>query len=241
MNLFEQKNDDLISKYINNILAKWKSNLSLLILGLIPINILIQYPVNSYPIAEKIAFCEKHAGSYVPYNDPNYLEKHEIVYKHCMKELEKQIIKLSYEKERGILLPVERKKMKNKLLNISSDRKSTCEQRKKEISLGLFVCDLVTGKGRTASEGDYVFVEYIGELLNGIEFDTSYTRPSFFPFTLGQGKVIKGWEEGIKTMKEGGIRKLVIPPELAYGNQKRNEKIPPNSTLVFLVHLLKVN
>ncbi len=241
MNFFEQKNGSLISKNINKVLAKLKSNLPFLILGLIPINIVIKYPVKSFPISEQIAFCEKNAGSYVPYNDPNYLNKYEIVYKYCLKELEKQMIKLSYEKERGILSPVERKKMKNKLLNISSDRKLTCEQSKEEISPGLFVCDLVIGKGRTASEGDYVFVEYIGELLNGIEFDTSYARPSFFPFTLGQGKVIKGWEEGVKTMKEGGIRKLIIPPELAYGNQKRNEKIPPNSTLVFLIHLLKVN
>ena len=58
---------------------------------------------------------------------------------------------------------------------------------------------------------------------------------------LGQGKVIKGWDQGVKGMKEGGIRILIIPPELAYGNQNKGEKIPPNSTLVFLVHLLKVN
>jgi len=100
---------------------------------------------------------------------------------------------------------------------------------------------LVMGKGSNASKGDYVFVEYIGENLNGIEFDSSYGRPSFFPFTIGQGNVIKGWDQGVKNMKEGGIRKLIIPPELAYGDQNKGEKIPPNSTLVFLVHLLKVN
>ena len=97
------------------------------------------------------------------------------------------------------------------------------------------------GKGRSASQSNYVFVEYIGENINGIEFDSSYGRPSFFAFTIGQGNVIKGWDQGVKNMKEGGIRKLIIPPELAYGNQNKGEKIPPNSTLIFLVHLLKVN
>ena len=150
-------------------------------------------------------------------------------------------MKLSYEKERGNLTPIERKEMKNKLLDISSAKQSKCEKTKKELSPGFFVCDLVLGKGSNASKNDYVFVEYIGKNLNGTEFDTSYARPSFFPFTIGQGKVIKGWDQGVKGMKEGGIRKLIIPPELAYGNQNKGDKIPPNSTLVFLVHLLKVN
>ena len=116
-----------------------------------------------------------------------------------------------------------------------------CKETQKELSPGFFTCDFVIGKGRNASEGDYVFVEYIGENLNRIEFDSSYGRPSFFPFTIGQGNVIKGWDQGLKNMKEGGIRKLIVPPELAYGSQNKGEKIPPNSTLIFLVHLLKVN
>ena len=131
--------------------------------------------------------------------------------------------------------------MKNKLLNISSKKKSKCKETKKELSPDFFICDFVIGKGRNASEGDYVFVEYIGQNLNGIEFDSSYRRPSFFPFTIGQGNVIKGWDQGLKNMKEGGIRKLIIPPELAYGSQSKGEKIPANSTLIFLVHLVKVN
>ena len=155
--------------------------------------------------------------------------------------MKKQILKLSYEKERGQLSPSERKDMKNKLLNISSKKKSKCKETKKELSPGFFICDFVIGKGRNASEGDYVFVEYIGENLNGIEFDSSYGRPSFFPFTIGQGTVIKGWDQGVQNMKEGGIRKLIVPPELAYGSQNKGENIPSNSTLIFLVHLLKVN
>tara|TARA_Y100001968_G_scaffold310895_1_gene332276 strand:- start:222 stop:698 length:477 start_codon:yes stop_codon:yes gene_type:complete len=158
-----------------------------------------------------------------------------------MKEVKKQIVRLSFEKERGELSAIERKEMKNKLLNISSKKKSTCKETKQELSPGFFICDLVMGKGRTASEKDYIFVEYIGENLNGIEFDSSYGRPSFFAFNIGEGKVIKGWDQGVKNMKEGGIRKLIIPPELAYGSQNKGEEIPPNSTLVFLVHLLKVN
>ena len=235
------KNTNFFSKKNINIHSRWKSKLSLIILGLIPIDIINTYPVKSYPISEQVAFCENHASSRIPFNDPNYLKNYEIVYNYCIKEIKKQIVKLSYEKERGKLSPSERKEMKNKLLNIASENKSKCTETKKELSPGFFICDLVMGKGRNASKGDYVFVEYIGENLNDIEFDSSYGRPSFFPFTIGQGNVIKGWDQGVKNMKEGGIRKLIIPPELAYGDQNKGEKIPPNSTLVFLVHLLKVN
>ncbi len=239
MNLL--KNISFFSKKNITIHSRWKSKMCLIMLGLIPINIINKYPVKSYSISEQIAFCENHASSHIPFNDPDYLKNYDIVYNYCMKEVKKQIVKLLYEKERGELSPIERKEMKNKLLNISSEKKSKCTETKKELSPGFFVCDLVIGKGLTASESDYVFVEYIGENLNGIEFDTSYGRSSFFPFTIGEGKVIKGWDKGVKNMKEGGIRKLIIPPELAYGSQNKGEKIPPNSTLVFLVHLLKVN
>ncbi len=235
------KNIIFFSKKNINIHSRWKSKLSLIMLSLIPINIINKYPVKSYPISEQVAFCENHASSRIPFNDPDYLKNYDIVYHYCMKEIKKQIVKLSYEKERGELSPIKRKEMKNKLLNISSEKKSKCTETKKELSPGFFICDLVMGKGRTASESDYVFVEYIGENLRGIEFDSSYGRPSFFPFTIGEGRVIKGWDQGLKNMKEGGIRKLIIPPELAYGSQNKGDKIPPNSTLIFLVHLLKVN
>ncbi len=224
-----------------NIYARCKYKLSLIILSLIPIHIINTYPVKSYPISEQVSFCKNHASLHVPFNDPNYLKNYEIVYNYCMKEVKKQILKLSFEKERGQFSPGERKDQKSKLLNISSEKKSKCNATKKELSPGFFICDFVIGKGRNASEDDYVFVEYIGENLNGIEFDSSYGRPSFFPFTIGQGIVIKGWDQGVKNMKEGGIRQLIIPPELAYGSQNKGGKIPPNSTLIFLVHLLKVN
>ena len=239
MNLL--KNAGFFSKKNITIHSRWKSNLSLLILGLIPIHIINKYPVKSFPVSKQVKFCENHAISRIPFNDPNYQKNYEIVYNYCMEEIKKQILKLSYEKERGQLSTIERKEMKNKILNISSEKKSKCTETQKEISPGFFICDFLIGKGQTASESDYVFVEYIGKNLNGIEFDSSYGRPSFFPFTIGQGNVIKGWDQGVKNMKEGGIRKLIIPPELAYGSQNKGEKIPPNSTLVFLVHLLKVN
>ena len=225
----------------NNIYSRWKYKLSLTILGLIPIHIINTFPVKSYPVSEQVGFCKNYASSRIPFNDPKYLKNYGIVYDYCIKEIKKQILKLSYEKERGQLTLSERNEMKNKLLNISSEKESICKETKKELSPGFFICDFVIGKGRNASDGDYVFVEYIGENLNGIEFDSSYGRPSFFPFTIGQGNVIKGWDQGVKNMKEGGIRKLIVPPELAYGSQNKGEKIPPNSTLIFLVHLLKVN
>ena len=225
----------------NNVYSRWKYKLSLTILGLIPIHIINSFPVKSYPVSEQITYCKNYASSRIPFNDPKYLKNYEIVYNYCMKEIKKQILKFSYEKERGQLSPSERKDMKNKLLNISSTKESMCKETKKELSPGFFICDFVIGKGQKASKGDYVFVEYIGENLNGIEFDSSYGRPSFFPFTIGQGNVIKGWDQGLKNMKEGGIRKLIVPPELAYGSQSKGEKIPANSTLIFLVHLLKVN
>ena len=241
MNSFNPIKSNLFSRQNINIDSRWKSKLSLIIFGLIPIHLINMYPVKSSAVSEQVAFCQNHASSRIPFNDPNYLENYEIIYNYCMKEVKKQLLKLSYEKERGQLSPSERKEMKTKLLNLSYEKETKCTETKKELSPGFFICDLVMGKGRNASKGDYVFVEYIGENLNGIEFDSSYGRPSFFPFTIGQGNVIKGWDQGVKNMKEGGIRKLIIPPELAYGNQNKGEKIPPDSTLVFLVHLLKVN
>ncbi len=241
MILNKEIRNSLISKNIIHGFSKWKAGLSVVMMCLIPIYCLNKYQVKSNTISEEVAFCKNHASSYIPFNDPNYLENYEIVYNYCLKEVKKQQMKLAYEKEIGKLTPIERKEMKNKLLKITSENQTKCKEAKKEISPGFFICDLIIGKGRTASEKDYIFVEYIGKNVEGIEFDTSYARASFFSFTIGQGQVIKGWDKGLKNMKEGGIRKLIIPPELAYGNQNKGEKIPANSTLVFLVHLLKVN
>ena len=100
--------------------------------------------------------------------------------------------------------------------------------------------DLVVGKGKVAKTGDHVTMHYRGTLTNGTIFDESYKRGEPFPVTLGAGEVIKGWDEGIPGMKEGGKRKLIIPPDMGYGERGAGSDIPPNATLVFEVELLKV-
>jgi tryptophan-rich sensory protein len=105
----------------------------------------------------------------------------------------------------------------------------------------LQITDITVGTGAEAKNGNAVTVHYSGTLLNGAKFDSSYDRGVPFSFLLGAGDVIKGWDEGVLGMKVGGKRKLVIPPDLAYGNQEvGNGLIPANSTLVFEVELLGV-
>ena len=100
--------------------------------------------------------------------------------------------------------------------------------------------DLVVGTGAEAQIGNLLSVHYKGTLLNGTMFDSSYNRGTPFQFPLGMGRVIQGWDQGVKGMKVGGKRKLVIPPDLAYGTAGVPGAIPPNSTLVFEVELLDV-
>src|SRR3989338_1606649 len=100
--------------------------------------------------------------------------------------------------------------------------------------------DLVVGTGAEAQIGNTLSVHYKGTLLNGTMFDSSYNRGTPFQFPLGMGRVIQGWDQGVKGMKVGGKRKLVIPPDLAYGTAGVPGAIPPNSTLVFEVELLDV-
>ena len=104
---------------------------------------------------------------------------------------------------------------------------------------GLSITDLVVGDGPEAVKGEVVSVNYRGTLANGKEFDSSYGRGPF-SFPLGAGRVIQGWDEGVAGMKVGGKRKLVIPPDLAYGERGAGGVIPGNATLTFEVELLKV-
>ncbi len=101
--------------------------------------------------------------------------------------------------------------------------------------------DLTIGSGATAKSGDRVQVHYLGTLANGTKFDASYDRGQPFTFNLGAGQVIKGWDEGVVGMQEGGKRKLTIGPEMGYGARGAGGVIPPNATLIFEVELLKVN
>lgn len=104
---------------------------------------------------------------------------------------------------------------------------------------GLQYEDIVVGTGASPEPGKLVSVHYSGTLENGTPFDSSHSRGQPFEFPIGMGKVIKGWDEGVMTMKVGGKRKLVIPPQLAYGARAIGP-IPPNSTLIFEVELLGV-
>ena len=104
---------------------------------------------------------------------------------------------------------------------------------------GLKLLDTTVGNGETAKPGDVVSVHYVGKLADGTVFDSSRKRQQPFVFMLGQGQVIPGWEEGVSGMQVGGVRQLIIPSQLAYGNQDLGV-IPANSTLYFEVELVAV-
>ena len=104
----------------------------------------------------------------------------------------------------------------------------------------LKIVDERVGTGPVAKTGDALSMNYKGTLTDGKMFDQSYGKAPF-PFNLGEGRVIKGWDQGIVGMKVGGKRKLIIPPDLGYGAQGSPPVIPPNATLIFEVELLSVN
>jgi len=109
---------------------------------------------------------------------------------------------------------------------------------------GLQYEDTTVGTGAAAKAGQQVRVHYTGWLYSdgtqGAKFDSSKDRNDPFEFGLGQGMVIKGWDEGVQGMLVGGTRRLVIPPELGYGARGAGGVIPPNATLLFEVELLAV-
>ncbi len=109
---------------------------------------------------------------------------------------------------------------------------------------GLQYEDTVPGTGDEAKAGQYVTVHYTGWLYNdgvkGAKFDSSKDRGDPFEFGLGQGQVIRGWDEGVQGMKIGGTRLLIIPADLGYGARGAGGVIPPNATLLFEVELLGV-
>jgi peptidylprolyl isomerase len=101
--------------------------------------------------------------------------------------------------------------------------------------------DIVKGKGATARPGDELTVQYVGVTFStGEQFDASWDSGQPFSFQLGTGQVIPGWDRGLRGMKEGGRRRLTIPPRLAYGAQGSPPAIGPNETLVFVVDLVNL-
>ena len=105
---------------------------------------------------------------------------------------------------------------------------------------GLQYVDIREGDGAMPQKGQTVVVHYTGTLADGTKFDSSRDRGRPFQFRLGVGQVIAGWDEGVGSMKVGGLRQLVIPPELGYGDRGAGGIIPPNATLNFEVELLRI-
>tara|TARA_Y100001980_G_C14545548_1_gene325181 strand:+ start:658 stop:1506 length:849 start_codon:yes stop_codon:yes gene_type:complete len=110
----------------------------------------------------------------------------------------------------------------------------------KEIVLesGLRIIEHIKGKGQKPKSGNKVKVHYSGYLQTGVKFDSSHDRGKEFEFVLGQGQVIKGWDEGIAQINKGGKSTLIIPPDLGYGERGAGGVIPPNATLLFEVELV---
>lgn len=106
----------------------------------------------------------------------------------------------------------------------------------KKLDSGMKVWDVKEGKGDEAKAGSKVKVNYTGWLTNGKKFDSSFDRKE--PISFGLNQVIKGWGEGVPGMKPGGVRRLVIPPEMGYGKRGAGRDIPPDATLVFVIEYL---
>jgi FKBP-type peptidyl-prolyl cis-trans isomerase FkpA len=122
----------------------------------------------------------------------------------------------------------------------SGEKASAMDEKMEKTASGLQYVDTKVGTGASPKTGQTAVVHYTGWLLDGKKFDSSKDRGQPFTFAVGRGQVIKGWDEGVATMKVGGVRKLMIPPDLGYGARGAGGVIPPNATLTFEVELLEI-
>ncbi|CAN5605951.1 hypothetical protein BH24ACT26_BH24ACT26_15170 [soil metagenome] len=118
---------------------------------------------------------------------------------------------------------------------------SPCLTRGVTTESGLRLEDLSCGSGLEAKRGDTVTVDYVSTLRDGTELDSSRADGDPFTFPMGAGQLISGWEEGIPGMQVGAVRRLVVPPELAYGSSGVFGLIPPNATLIFEVEMVAID
>jgi FKBP-type peptidyl-prolyl cis-trans isomerase len=116
----------------------------------------------------------------------------------------------------------------------------TATGQEEKLPENLKITDVKVGAGPAAKKGDTLVVHYIGKLKSGKKFDSSLDRGEPFEFKLGGGMVIKGWDLGMVGLKVGGLRKIVIPPELGYGKNGAGKVIPPDAELHFDVELIKI-
>ncbi|KND48912.1 MAG: FK506-binding protein 2 [Parcubacteria bacterium C7867-005] len=124
-------------------------------------------------------------------------------------------------------------------VNLFNQNNPSMQNDSMSLKTGVQVSDVVVGNGDAALAGDVITVHYVGSLTDGKVFDSSLDRKQPITFTLGVGQVIRGWDEGVAGMRVGGRRKLLIAPDYGYGENGIGP-IPPSSTLIFEVELLKI-
>jgi peptidylprolyl isomerase len=105
---------------------------------------------------------------------------------------------------------------------------------------GLKYVEISPGSGPQVKMGDHISVTYVGKLLNGTKFDASADHGGTFDYVQGVTQLIPGWTEGTSTMKVGGERKLIIPPQLGYGQEGAGDAVPPNATLIFDIKVVSI-
>lgn len=126
------------------------------------------------------------------------------------------------------------------ILTIAYFLKSQPQPQTQTMPNELKIEDLQVGTGPAVKSGDTISIHYLGTLLDGKKFDSSYDRGQPFQTQIGVGQVIKGWDQGVVGMQVGGKRRLTIPSELAYGSRGAGDVIPPNATLIFEVELVAI-